>query len=169
MTRTPMTRTPLAHTPLALMPVAHTPLVHTLYVAEPPVAYLARPALVVDCSVLAAILFEEPSRDQALARLAGRSLHAPTLIDHEIARVALEKHGHGWPAESIQLALEDYAEQALELHRSNVAAQCELAHRYGLSAYDAAYLWLAAEMKAPLATFDRKLGEAAQRHLGALQ
>ena len=27
-----------------------------------------------------------------------------------------------------------------------------------LSAYDAAYLWLAAELKAPLATFDRKLG-----------
>jgi hypothetical protein len=30
-------------------------------------------------------------------------------------------------------------------------------------------LWLAAEMKAPLATFDRRLGVAAQRHLSALQ
>ena len=141
----------------------------TLYLAEPPAAYLARPALVVDCSVLAAVLFEEASRDEALARLCGRTLHAPTLIDHEIASVALEKHAQGWPPESISLALADYAEQALELHRSDVAAQCELAHRYGLSAYDAAYLWLAADMKAPLATFDRKLGEAAQRHLGALQ
>ena len=140
----------------------------TLYVAEPPAAYLARPAMVVDCSVLAAVLFEEPARDQALARLTGRSLHAPTLIDHEIASVALKKHQQGWPAESIALALADYAEQALELHRSDVAAQCELAHRYALSAYDAAYLWLAAEMKAPLATFDRKLGEAAQRHLASL-
>ena len=140
-----------------------------LYIAEPPAAYLARPALVVDCSVLAAVLFEEASRDEALARLCGRTLHAPMLIDHEIASVALEKHAQGWPPESISLALADYAEQALELHRSDVAAQCELAHRYGLSAYDAAYLWLAADMKAPLATFDRKLGEAAQRHLGALQ
>lgn len=142
---------------------------HKLYVAEPPVAYLARPSLVVDCSVLAAVLFEEPSRDQALARLAGRSLYAPTLIDHEIASIALKKHAQGWPAESIQLALDDYAEQALELHRGDIAAQCELAHRYGLSAYDAAYLWLAADLKAPLVTFDRKLGEAAQRHLAALQ
>ena len=140
----------------------------TLYIAEPPAAYLERPAMVVDCSVLAAVLFEEPSRDQAVARLTGRSLHAPTLIDHEIASVALKKHQQGWPAESIALALADYAEQALELHRSDVAAQCELAHRYALSAYDAAYLWLAAQMKAPLATFDRKLGEAAQRHLATL-
>ena len=38
-----------------------------------------------------------------------------------------------------------------------------------LSAYDAAYLWLAAELKAPLATFDAKLGKAAQRHLGQLE
>jgi predicted nucleic acid-binding protein len=149
-------------------PIAPTPAAHMLYVAEPPAAYLARPALVVDCSVLAAVLFEEASRDEALARLSGRTLHAPTLIDHEIASVALKKHAQGWPADSISLALADYAEQALELHRSDVAAQCELAHRYGLSAYDAAYLWLAADMKAPLATFDRKLGEAAQRHLAAL-
>ena len=154
-----MTRTPITQAPLA----------PTLYVAEPPATYLARPALVVDCSVLAAVLFEEASRDEALARLSGRTLHAPTLIDHEIASVALKKHAQGWPAESISLALADYAEQALELHRSDVAAQCELAHRYGLSAYDAAYLWLAADIKAPLATFDRKLGEAAQRHLAALQ
>lgn len=139
-----------------------------LYIAEPPAAYLARPAMVVDCSVLAAVLFEEPSRDTAAQRLAGRSLHAPTLIDHEIASVALKKHQQGWPAESIALALADYAEQALELHRCDISAQCEIAQRYSLSACDAAYLWLAAAMKAPLATFDRKLGEAAQRHLATL-
>ncbi len=140
-----------------------------LYVAEPPAAYLARPALVADCSVLAAVLFEEASRDEALARLSGRGFHAPALIDHEMASVALKKHSLGWPADSISLALCDDAEQALEPHRSDVAAPCELAHRYGLSTYDAACLWLAADMKVPLATFDRKLGEAAQRHLAALQ
>jgi len=41
-----------------------------------------------------------------------------------------------------------------------------LAMRYELSAYDAAYLWLAGVLGAPLATFDRKLGQAAGRHLG---
>jgi predicted nucleic acid-binding protein len=36
------------------------------------------------------------------------------------------------------------------------------AARYELSASDAAYLWLAAELQAPLATFDQKLAAAAQ-------
>ena len=140
-----------------------------LFVAEPPALYLARPALVVDCSVLSAVLFEESMRDEALQRLAGRTLHAPTLIEHEIASVAMKKLAQGWPVKSVQAALADFATHALELHRSDVVAQVELAQRYKLSAYDAAYLWLAAELKAPLATFDAKLGKAAQRHLGALE
>ena len=138
-------------------------------VAEPPAIYLARPSLVVDCSVLSAVLFEESMRDEALQRLAGRTLHAPSLIEHEVASVAMKKLAQGWPAKSVQAALFDFATHALELHRSDVVAQVGLAHRYKLSAYDAAYLWLAAELKAPLVTFDAKLGKAAQRHLGALE
>ena len=52
---------------------------------------------------------------------------------------------------------------------SSDLAVLAMARRYGLSAYDAAYLWLASQLKAPLATFDRKLGEAARQHLGALE
>ena len=137
--------------------------------AEPPALYLARPALVVDCSVLSAVLFEESMRDEALARLVGRTLHAPSLIEHEVASVAMKKLAQGWPVKSVQAALADFATHALELHRSDEVVQVELAQRYKLSAYDAAYLWLAAELKAPLATFDAKLGKAAQRHLGALE
>ena len=140
-----------------------------LMVAEPPATYLVRPAMVVDCSVLSAVLFEESMRDEALQRLAGRTPHAPTLIEHEIASVAMKKLAQGWPAQSVQSALAGFANHALELHQTDVLAQVELAQRYKLSAYDAAYLWLAAELKAPLATFDAKLGKAAQRHLGALE
>ena len=61
-----------------------------LYVAEPPPSFLVRPPLVVDCSVLSAVLFEEPMRDAALRQLAGRTLHAPSLLDHEIANVAVK-------------------------------------------------------------------------------
>ena len=56
----------------------------------------------------------------------------------------------------------------MPLHRVDIAAQVALAQRYGLSAYDAAYLWLAAELKAPLATYDQKLGAAARLHLASL-
>ena len=48
------------------------------------------------------------------------------------------------------------------------SAQFALALRYKLTAYAAAYLWLAAELKAPLATFDEKLAVAAQAHLASL-
>ena len=57
---------------------------------------------------------------------------------------------------------------AIELHEIDIQAVCDLAIRYQLSAYDAAYLWLAAELKCPLATFDEKLATAAQAHLSAL-
>ncbi|WP_286618899.1 type II toxin-antitoxin system VapC family toxin [Variovorax sp. J22R115] len=139
-----------------------------LFVAEPPASYRMRPPLVVDCSALSAILFDEPTRDEALARLVGFSLHAPNLLDHEIVSVALKKRRLDWPSDSLALALADYAEYDLELHPVDPAAQYQLAARYALSAYDAAYLWLAAEIKAPLATFDQKLATAAQAHLSAL-
>ena len=139
-----------------------------LYVAEPPAAFTSRPPMVVDCSALSAIVFDEPARDEALARLIGRSLHAPNLLDHEIASVALKKHRTDGPAEALAQALRDYATFDIELHPVDPVAQYELAARYELTAYDAAYLWLAAELKAPLATFDRRLAEAAQAHLGGL-
>ncbi|HJS02412.1 MAG TPA: type II toxin-antitoxin system VapC family toxin [Variovorax sp.] len=138
------------------------------YVAEPPAAFSVRPPIVVDCSALSAILFDEPARDEALARLVGRSLHAPHLLDHEIVSVALKKGQKGGPAEAFAQALRDYAASDIDLHPVDLVAQYELAARYGLSAYDAAYLWLAAELRAPLATFDRRLAEAAQAHLGTL-
>ena len=140
----------------------------TLHVAEPPPAYRLRPPMVVDCSAIVAILFDEPARDAALARLAGHTLHAPNLLDHEIVSVALKKRRQSWPADSLALALADYAGYEIDLHPVDLGAQYDLAVRYQLSAYDAAYLWLAAELKAPLATFDAKLAAAAQAHLSAL-
>lgn len=122
----------------------------------------------VDCSVLSDALFEEETRDQALGLMTGKTLRAPYLLDHEIISAALKKNRLGWPEAALALALSDYAQQDIELHRTAAQAQHELALRYQLSAYDAAYLWLAAELKAPLATFDKKLATAAQTHLASL-
>ncbi len=149
------------------MPGTGKPSARTLIVAEPPLRYALRQPLVVDCSLIAATLFQETERDKAEARLKGYELHAPTLLDFEIANVAVRKlrQGRGDVAEA---GLARYSGLAIILHGANLLSVLALAERYALSGYDATYLWLAAALKSPLATFDRKLGEAAERHLGSL-
>jgi len=139
-----------------------------LYVAEPPAAWLQRPPVVVDCSVLVALLWGEANAADAAALLKGRSLHAPSLLRYELANVARSKRRSGVPADVVRAGLETYAEQKVALHDAEPLPLFDLAERTGLSAYDAAYLWLAAELRAPLATYDRRLGEAAARHLPSL-
>ena len=137
----------------------------TLHVAEPPPAWLGRPPLVVDCGVLVASLFQEPQCEEALRAMTGKTLHAPFLLDSEIAHVAARKVRGGIPQDIIADGLAAYVEQAIELHRTEVQAQFALAQRFGLSGYDAAYLWLAGALQAPLATFDAKLAKAARTYL----
>lgn len=143
------------------------PATRRLYLAEPRALWLQRSPVVADCSALAALIFEESAADEAAALLIGRALHAPTLLPYELASVASKKQRAGASQDWVDAALQAYAEQRIDLHPVPPDAAARLAARYALSAYDAAYLWLAAELKAPLATFDRKLAEAAQRHLAA--
>jgi predicted nucleic acid-binding protein len=138
-----------------------------LFFTEPPGAARARHPVVVDCGVLAAVLFDEPEREAAARRLAGAALHAPVLLDFEIAAVALAKARAG-QADVAAQGLTDYRQLALRRTRVDPFAQAGLAMSYGLTTYDAAYLWLAAHLKAPLATFDAALARAARRHLGAV-
>lgn len=140
-----------------------------LLIAEPPAEYRVRPPLVVDASVLAACIFGEPERDAAEARLKGFALHAPELIDYELANVAVTKLRRRDLAPDLAAqALAEFAAMALDRHAPAPDAMAALASRYGLSAYDAAYLWVAGKLKAPLATFDRRLAEAATTHLANL-
>ncbi|HQQ54119.1 MAG TPA: type II toxin-antitoxin system VapC family toxin [Ottowia sp.] len=137
-----------------------------LHVAEPPAPYLARPALVIDCSVLAGLVFREHWYEAARDQVHGSTPHAPHLLIYEISNVALKKHrrqeAHALPGLAHALTLD------IELHEVDMAQTFALAQRYQLSAYDASYLWLAGALRCPLATFDETLAQAAQQHLGAL-
>lgn len=139
-----------------------------LYLAEPPAHYRMRSPIVIDCSALAALLFHEPWQELAAKNIAGRELHAPHLLQAEIASVAVKKKRQGLAPEVVDDGLAQFEEMEIDLHRIHVPETVMLATRYKLSAYDAAYLWLAAELKAPLATFDDKLATAARAHLAAL-
>lgn len=136
-----------------------------LIVAEPRSTYQKLPPIVVDCSVLAALLFDEPERDSAARILTGKSLFAPWLIDHEMISVGLKKASSGL-ADAAKQGLEDLAQLRMTRRATSSLAQWALARQENLSAYDAAYLQLAIELNAPLATYDQTLGAAAQRVLG---
>ena len=111
-------------------------------------------------------MFAEAWQAQARQQIEGRALHAPHLFHCEIASVAVKKHRRGEP--HALGGLLEASEMAIDLHSVDPAAVAELALRYQLSACDAAYLWLAADLKCPLATFDDKLAAAARAHLASL-
>jgi predicted nucleic acid-binding protein len=158
-----MRASPRARAPASARPAAAARRV--LRVA-PPTALRMRHPVVVDCGVLAAVLFDEAERDAALRRLAGAALHAPWLLDFEIASAAAHaaRAGRG---EVAARGLADYRALAIERVPVDPFAQAGLAMSYGITTYDAAYLWLAAALRAPLVTFDAALARAARRHLGA--
>ena len=62
--------------------------------------------------------------------------------------------------------LDEFVNLRVNRRATSSRAQWLLARQENLSAYDAAYLQLAIELKAPLATFDQTLGAAAERVLG---
>lgn len=137
----------------------------TVYVAEPSGRWMARPMAVIDCSMLAAFLWDEADAAQAQAAMEGFELHAPDLLAYEIANVARNKSRSGCDLESIRRGLDDWRQQRIELHDFEPSRLFELAERYGLTAYDAAYLCAAEELRAPLLTLDQRLAAAADRHL----
>jgi predicted nucleic acid-binding protein len=140
-----------------------------LYFAEPRSAYAARPPLVVDASLIAAILFAEPAFDLAHARLRGFTPIAPALLDFEIANAVttrLRRRAIG--ADDAAAAMQDFLDLPIERAEIDAGALPLLADRFGLTAYDAAYLWLAGEVRAPLATFDSHLARAAVKYLDGL-
>lgn len=138
-----------------------------LFVAEPPAQYLARPAAVVDCSVLAAFAFVEASRERAAHEIRDRRLKAPWLLQVEMASVAHKKHSQG-AVDAAEVGLAQFEALDIDMFSVKPGAVLALALRYRLSVYDTSYLWLAAELKLPLLTFDEKLAKAATKHLGGL-
>jgi predicted nucleic acid-binding protein len=150
------------------MPSAKRSRTHRLHIAEPASEYLRRPPLVTDASVVAAALFAEEHGDEAVALLRGRALHAPHLLDHEIGNVALKKlrrEERAWSG--VAAALQAYGRLSIERHPVDAEAVVTVARRYELTAYDAAYLVVAQQIRAPLATFDESLADAARKHLVA--
>lgn len=116
---------------------------------------------VVDASALAALLFGEPEGAAIAALLHDASLVAPALMRFEMANICLKKIRRH-PAQREQLLagfamLERMSIDIVDVAHSEVLS---LAERTGLTAYDAAYLWLARAEDAALVTLDQQLEAA---------
>jgi len=136
-----------------------------LHVAEPPPGY-GYGGLVIDASVLAACVFEESQAERARLLMFNRQLHAPSVLTYELANVATRKaKSRPEQASALSEMLLEGLELGIELMTAPAQSIYPLAHRYQLSAYDAAYLWVAEQLQAPLATFDAQLARAAREHL----
>ena len=120
------------------------------------------PARVVDASALAAVLFGEPEGERVAKALGSGPLLVPTLLRYEIANVALTKIRRHPEARSAMLrALALFPRLDVREVAVPAAEVTELAEENGLSAYDAAYLWLARTLGIELVTLDARLRSVA--------
>jgi predicted nucleic acid-binding protein len=123
--------------------------------------------IVVDASALLEVLLRTPLGMTVEARLLGttRTLHAPHLLDVEVAQVvrrfALAGEIDGERAEA---ALDDLMAFPIRRHPHGLLLSRVLALQNNFSAYDAMYVALAEALDAALVTHDRRLATAARRH-----
>ena len=123
------------------------------------------PVSVVDASAVGALLFGEPNAERMAAAMEGQSLAAPTLLPYEVASICLKKIAARAHEEQLILdALALFPALDVKLLAVPPAAAVEIALRRKLTAYDASYLWLAAELGANLLTLDAALMRAWKRH-----
>ncbi len=118
-------------------------------------------ATVIDASALAAVVFDEPEAAPVLASVSG-TLIAPTLIRYELASVCVTKMlRRPERIRDIEARYRLLDEVGVDLFEPDWDTLPALAHRWHLSAYDAAYLQLALGRDASLVTLDARLAQAA--------
>ena len=119
--------------------------------------------IVVDASALLEVLLRTGAAAavEAILFAPGESLHAPHLIDIEIAQV-LRRYAAGGEIDAGRgaAALEDLAAMPLTRYPHDVLLSRVWTLRHNLTAYDAAYVALAEALDAPLLTRYRRVAGA---------
>jgi predicted nucleic acid-binding protein len=128
--------------------------------------------IVVDASALIELLLLTPAAGDVARHLfvPGQTLHAPHLLDVEIAQVlrryALAGEIDG---ERAREAIADLADFPLHRYPHTVLLPRIWALRHKTTAYDAAYVALAEALNAALLTCDRRLAAAGRPHVQVVQ
>jgi len=117
--------------------------------------------IVVDSSALVNALVADPADPHLLALLSDEDLHAPALLDFEVAS-ALRGHllsGKLQPVRAEE-AVDDFATMQISRHQMTRWISHLLELKDNFTVYDAAYVVLSQALDAPLVTADAKLNEA---------
>jgi len=123
--------------------------------------------IVVDASALVELLLRTPAANAVESRLfaPGETLHAPHLIDVEVAQVIRRYAAIGdIDARSGGDALTDLSDLPLRRYPHDLLLPRIWRLRHNLTAYDAIYVALAEALDAPLLTRDERLAAAAGHH-----
>ncbi len=119
--------------------------------------------IVADASIVIEALLNTPSGQIIARRLfaEGETLHAPHLLDLEVAQV-LRRYALAGNLDPIRggQALEDFADFSLTRYPHDLFLWRIWELRNGMTAYDAAYIALAEALDAPLLTRDAALARA---------
>jgi len=117
---------------------------------------------VIDASAAIEVLLRSPAGERLLGRLEdGAAVHAPHLIDVEVAHV-LRRHvmHHAVGAGRAEACLTLWRQLDIERHPHDDLLERIWAWRANLTAYDATYVALAEVLGEPLVTADQRLAAA---------
>ena len=119
--------------------------------------------LVVDTSVIIAVVTNEPTKAKLVAQTQGAELFAPHSLDFEIGNAfsAMLRRGR-ISLEQAKAAIEIYRQIPLNLIQIDVIAAVELAARLNIYAYDSYIIACAQNQDCPLLSLDAGLIHAAQ-------
>lgn len=119
----------------------------------------------IEASAMVDALVGQPANPELLALIADEDLHAPALLDYEVAS-ALRGHTLAGVLSSVQMtdAAADFRALRIERYPLATMMRSVLGLKDNFTVYDAAYVVLAQALDAPMVTADTKL--TAARTLG---
>jgi len=119
--------------------------------------------IVVDASVLIAVIVNETEKERLVGMTQGAELLAPMSVHWNIGNAfsSLLKRGRVTLEQALQ-AIDMYLEIPVRFVEVELASSLELANAFGIYAYDAYLLRCAEKYHLPLLTLDKQLVQAAK-------